>query len=143
MCRIRSEVYDVYQLYLAGEFDIIDADSFEKLLLDAKCFDRDKSIVSMRVNPEMYANDRKYYSWKSFYEDAINKAMVCMRMGSYVKSYINDIFKREDIRDSILGRNHLMWIVYHGSVEDLRKLLPPSKQDMPDTELIEKYGGML
>ena len=135
--------YDVYQLYQAGEFDVIDADSFEKLLLDAKCFDHDKSIVSMRENPEMYANDRKYYSWESFYEDAINRAMVSMRMGSYVKSYINDTFIREDIRDSILGRNHLLWMVYHGSVEELRKLLPPSRQDISNEELVEKYGGML
>ena len=66
-----------------------------------------------------------------------------MRMGSYVKSYINDTFIREDIRDSILGRNHLLWMVYHGSVEELRKLLPPSRQDISNEELVEKYGGML
>ena len=135
--------YDVYPLYQAHEFDIIDADSFEKLLLDAKCFDHNKSIVSMREEPWLYANDRKYYSWESYYEDAINMAMVVTRIGTYNKGYINSMFTRDDIRDSILSRNHLLWMVRNGGVEELRKLLPPSKQDISDDELLERYGNML
>lgn len=91
----------------------------------------------------MYANDRKYYSWESYYEDAINMAMVVTRIGTYNKGYINSMFTRDDIRDSILSRNHLLWMVRNGGVEELRKLLPPSKQDISDDELLERYGNML
>ena len=137
----------VYEYYKQGLFDIINIDSFEKLLLTSKLFDHDDNVQRALYDPVgSGANNAEYYSWETFYEKVLNKAMIGKHYGSYKKGILPECFSdTEDIKD-ILIRNGLESLIYKPTderVQKLRELLPPSKRDISDVELIEKYGGLI
>lgn len=137
---------NIYPLYEQGIFDIVNTDSFEKLLLTAKVFDKDKEVQEILEDPAPHgANDKQYYSWESFFEKKLVEAMLRNHMGTYHKSELPVAFTGDAVVRSILERNGLTVLLEDSGdrIKELRKLLPPSKQDISDEELLEKYGNML
>lgn len=137
---------NVYPLYEQGVFDIINTDSFERLLLTSSAFDKDRGVHDILADPQLYgANDKQYYSWESFFEKKLVEAMLRNHMGTYHKSELPVAFTGDVVVKSILERNGLLVLLEDDAerVKRLRELLPPSKQDMSDEELLDKYGGMV
>ena len=146
-CAVLGPIFTgVYLVYEDEMFDIINTDSFEKLLLTSSSFNKDNEVHEILENPALYgANDKQYYSWESFFEKKLVEAMLRNHMGTYHKSELPVAFTGDSVVRSILERNGLTVLLGDSGdrIKELRKLLPPSKQDISDDELLEKYGGVL
>ena len=146
-CAVLGPLFaNIYPLYEQGVFDVVNTDSFEKLLLTSNVFDKDKEVQEILKDPVLYgANNKQYYSWESFFEKKLIEAMLRNHMGTYSKSELPVAFTGDNVVKSILERNGLTVLLKDNAdrIKKLRELLPPSKQDISDEELLEKYGGML